>query len=158
MKRLASNFSITRACLLGASFMTASLLVSQAGWAQYEEASRPPEKPGDLLFFRGGYTELMDDWANQSFTDTHDTLGLGSALGIPRNTGDKGWYAGWGIEHTLTRDIWGMAPGIWLLGEIAMEYKKYESDVTTLVVPTFEECTLRGASTPAGQVPVVNPG
>ncbi len=156
MKRHSREFSIIRACLLGASLVSAGLLAPQAGWAQ--EAEAPPKKPGNMIFFRGGYTQLIDDWSLQSFTDTHNTLGLGPILGIPTNNGDQGWYVGAGIEHLLTPDIWGMAPGVWMLGEIAVEFKKYESDTATLVVPTFEECTLRGISTEAGLVPAVQPG
>lgn len=149
MKRLSRDFSVTRACVLGASLVTASLLIPQAGWAQ-AEAEAPPKKPGNLIFFRGGYTQLLDSREFESFTDTHDTLGLGSTLGISPNDNNGGWYVGAAFDFLLTRDIWGMAPGIWALAELGLEFKKYESNTTTLVVPTFEKAAqtafLRGGA------------
>lgn len=89
------------------------------------------------VFFRGGYTDLDDSARGfESFTDTHDTLGLGT-----NHPGDDGWYVGAAVEHSLTTDLWGLLPGTEALGEISLEYKKYETEPQTVVVPTAE-CSL----------------
>ncbi|MGH6636691.1 MAG: hypothetical protein ACRED0_11390, partial [Gammaproteobacteria bacterium] len=51
----------------------------------------------NTIFFRGGYTNIDDSARGfESFTDTHNTLGLGQTnpgLGGPHNA-DEGWYVG----------------------------------------------------------------
>lgn len=100
------------------------------------ETSRP-DRPGNMLFFRGGYPELSDDRSFGSFTDTH--LG-GTGLGAGHNN-DSGWYVGAGFDFLLTRNTWGLLPGTWVLAELGLEYKHLGSRDTVLVVPTAE-CAL----------------
>lgn len=102
-------------------------------------AETAPEKrtKKNFIAFRGGYTEYKDLARGfESFTDTHNTLGLGSG-----NVADDGYYVGAGIEHSLTSDLWGLWKGTEALGEIALEYKHFKSEPATLVVPTAE-CAL----------------
>ncbi len=91
----------------------------------------------NTIFFRGGYTEYMDDNARgfESFSETHNTLGLS-----PTNTAEEGWYVGGAIEHSITTDLWGLWPGAEALGEISLEYKNFGSDDVTVVVPSAEVC------------------
>ncbi|MGH8658373.1 MAG: hypothetical protein ACREV4_07855 [Gammaproteobacteria bacterium] len=97
------------------------------------------------IFFRGGYTNMDDDARGfESFTDTHNTLGLGQtnpALGGPNNA-DDGWYVGGSIEHSITTDLWGLMPGTEALGEISLEYKNFGTERQTVVVPSAEVCLL----------------
>jgi hypothetical protein len=144
MKPTSRNFSITRTGLIGMPLMAATLLASQVGWAQ-----PPPKETGNMIFFRGGYTELLEDRAFNSFTDTHVIAGLG-----PSNPGDGGWYVGAGFDFLLTRDLWGMAPSTWALAELGLEWKKYESQDALTVVP-FAECIL-GSLALAGVGPSPN--
>ncbi|MDQ3564092.1 MAG: hypothetical protein M3436_08115 [Pseudomonadota bacterium] len=93
----------------------------------------------NFVFFRGGYTEYKDLARGfESFTDTHNTLGLGSG-----NVADDGYYVGAGIEHSLTSDLWGLWQSTEALAEIGLEYKHFKSEPATLVVPTAE-CALLG--------------
>lgn len=93
----------------------------------------------NFLAFRGGYTEVKDLARGfESFTDTHNTLGLGSG-----NVADDGYYVGAAIEHSMTSDLWGLWRGTEALGEISLEYKHFKSEPATLVVPTAE-CAILG--------------
>jgi hypothetical protein len=133
MKRTSRNFSITRAGLIGMPLMAATLLASQAGWA---EEKSPAEKKS-VIFFRGGYTEYAEEGRGfESFTDTHGTLGLGTS-----NVGEEGWYVGAGVEHSISSNLLGLMPGTQLLGEIGLEYKRFGEERATVVVPSAE-CAL----------------
>jgi hypothetical protein len=137
MKRTSRNFSITRAGLIGMPLMAATLLASQAGWA---EEKSPAEKKS-VIFFRGGYTEYAEEGRGfESFTDTHSTLGL-----LDPNEGEEGWYVGAAVEHSISSNLLGLMPGTQLLGEIGLEWKKFGSERTTLVVPSAE-CALLTAN------------
>ena len=97
----------------------------------------------NFIAFRGGYTEVKDLARGfESFTDTHNTLGLGSG-----NVADDGYYVGAGIEHSLTSDLWGLWRGTEALGEISLEYKHFKSEPATLVVPTAECALVFGIGT-----------
>ncbi|MDQ3773889.1 MAG: hypothetical protein M3461_05750 [Pseudomonadota bacterium] len=107
-----------------------------------DRVTKVEEAPGkrtmkNFVFFRGGYTEYRDLARGfESFTDTHNTLGLGGG-----NVADDGYYVGAAIEHSLTSDLWGLWKGTEALGEISLEYKHFKSEPATLVVPTAE-CAL----------------
>ena len=89
----------------------------------------------NLLFFRGGYTELVEDRAFNSFTDTHGLNGI--------NEEDSGWYVGAGFDFQLTKDVWGLVPGTWVVGELGLEYNNFGTDNKAVVVPTAE-CNIPG--------------
>jgi hypothetical protein len=130
MKRTSRNFSITRAGLIGMPLMAATLLASQAGWA---EEKSPAEKKS-LIFFRGGYTEYAEEGRGfESFTEIHNTIGLGDP-----NTGEEGWYVGAAIEHSITSNLWGLMPGTEVLGEIGLEFKNFGTQRASLAVSTVE--------------------
>lgn len=74
---------------------------------------------GNRVFFRGGYAKLSSDRSNELFTDGH------SAAGSNNNTG--GYYIGGGEDIMMTKDLWGMAKNIALLGEIGVEFKRWDS-------------------------------
>lgn len=133
MKRTSRNFSITRAGLIGMPLMAATLLASQAGWAE----EKPLAEKKSVIFFRGGYTEYAEEGRGfESFTDTHGTLGLGTS-----NVGEEGWYVGAGVEHSISSNLLGLMPGTQLLGEIGLEYKRFGEERATVVVPSAE-CAL----------------
>jgi hypothetical protein len=72
---------------------------------------------GNRVFFRGGYGQMLSDRAGEAITDVH-TKG---------NTGTGGYYIGGGAELMITRDLWGMMPGVALVGEIGLEFKRWAS-------------------------------
>ncbi|MGH9896380.1 MAG: hypothetical protein ACREA0_31175, partial [bacterium] len=113
-----------------------------------DRVTKVEEAPGkrtmkNLVFFRGGYVDYADDKARgfESFTDTHDTLGLGGAFGTNFNDADGGWYVGASIEHSMTDNLWGLFPHTEALGEISLEFKRFGSTEATVVVPSAE-CAL----------------
>jgi hypothetical protein len=115
--------------------------------ARVERADATPRKSGNELFFRGGFSQLMEDRAFGSFTDTHGLLGLS-----PPNTEDNGWYVGAGFDFLLTRDVWGMMSGTSVFAELGLEFKHLGSRNTNTVVP-LAECLL--SPTSPGAVPCV---
>ncbi len=107
------------------------------------ETAPPRRTNKNLVFFRGGYTDYVFDDARgfESFTETHDTDGTGPILSFPFNDAEEGWYVGASIEHSLTDNLWGLWPGTEALGEISLEYKRFGSEESVLVVPSAE-CSL----------------
>jgi hypothetical protein len=139
MKRFLGVFSTTRACVAVLVVAGVAFFFPQVTQAQSaaDQAQRTPTDTGDMIFFRGGFVNLRDDRGRQVFTDL---FGIGGV----ENRGDDGWYVGAGIEHVLTKDLWGMFSGIWALGEINLEYKRFQSTEAPIVVPTAV-CLLVGA-------------
>jgi len=74
---------------------------------------------GNRVFFRGGYPGLNSSRGGELFTDGHNTAGRNDATG--------GYYVGAGTDLMLTRDLWGMMKGIGIVGEIGLEYKRFNS-------------------------------
>lgn len=74
---------------------------------------------GNRVFFRGGYGELLSDRGGEAITDVHGTFG--------KNSGTGGYYIGGGAELMISKDLWGMMPGVALVGEIGLEFKRWAS-------------------------------
>ncbi|MDH5668406.1 MAG: hypothetical protein OEY86_10375 [Nitrospira sp.] len=72
---------------------------------------------GNRVFFRGGYGEMLSDRAGELITDVY-TKG---------NNGTGGYYIGGGADLMITNDLWGMLPGVALVGEIGLEFKRWNS-------------------------------
>lgn len=73
-----------------------------------------------MIYFRGGYTRMLSSRANDVLPSPADKSG----------SGQNGFYIGAGIEHTLSRDLFGLTEGTILegtdvLGEIMFEYKRF---------------------------------
>lgn len=108
--------------------MVLTLAVTSAAWA---------DETGNMVFFRGGYAGLASGRGNEVFTDVFGNSGV-------RNDSTNGYYVGGALDVVLTKDVWGMLNKTWALGEIGVEYKRWDSNVTAL----------KGAPllTPLGQV------
>ena len=78
------------------------------------------EDLGNMVFFRGGYAGTTSDRSGELFTDGHNAAGS--------NSGNHGYYVGAGEDIMLTKDFWGMMKGIALLGEIGVEFKRFNSN------------------------------
>lgn len=90
-------------------------------WAQ--------EEKGNVVFFRGGFAGLTSDRSGEVFTDV---FGLGGR----RNDGNTGYYVGGGLNLLLTKDLWGMMNKVWAVGEIGLEFKRFNSKSVTEAVPS----------------------
>jgi len=93
------------------------------------------EDAGNRVFFRGGFAGATSDRSNELFTDGHNFAGS--------NGGSTGYYVGAGEDIMLTRDMWGMMKGIALLGEIGVEFKRFNSNT----VANTDTPPVTGAST-----------
>jgi hypothetical protein len=94
------------------------------------------EDAGNMIFFRGGYAAATSDRSNELFTDGHSFAGSS-------NDGSHGYYVGAGEDILLTRDLWGMMNGIGLVGEIGVEFKRFNSNT----VNNSDTSGVTGAST-----------
>ncbi len=102
---------------------------------------------GHMVFFRGGAAFLSSDRSNEVFTDVFSTFGGGR-----KNDGDTGYYVGAGIDHVLSKDVWGMMSKTWVLGEIGVEFKRFDSKRVAQAVPSTA-----GSAIPApGTTTIIN--
>ena len=101
------------------------------------EASRPAlpqaetdwDRIGNMVFFRGGGAWLASGRGNEVFTDVFGQNGS-------TNNGTSGWYVGAGLNLLLSNDLWGMMSNTSLLGEIGVEFKRFNSENVTVAVPS----------------------
>jgi len=89
------------------------------------------QETGNMVFFRGGWARLVQDRGNEIFTDVENTFGTGSS-----NNKNNGYYVGAGLDLVLSRDVWGMMSGVWALGEIGVEFKRWNSKTVAQAVPS----------------------
>ena len=89
------------------------------------------QETGNMVFFRGGWAGLVNDRGNEIFTDVENTFGTGSS-----NDRSNGYYVGAGLDLVLSRDVWGMMSGVWALGEIGVEFKRFDSKKVSQAVPS----------------------
>ena len=75
---------------------------------------------GNQVFFRGGGAFLSEDRGGQIFTDTFGVTGT-------FNNEDSGFYVGGGVELVLSNNVWGFLPKTSVLGEIGVEYRRFDS-------------------------------
>jgi len=94
---------------------------------------------GNRVFFRGGYASLSSNRSNELFTSTGQVLGAQTTS----NDGSSGYYVGAGTDLMLTRDMWGMMKSIAVVGEIGVEYKRWDSNTV------INSSALGGNLTPA---------
>jgi opacity protein-like surface antigen len=111
-----------------------------------DEIHKKQDHHDNMLFFRGGYTELEADRAFNSFTDVHHLLD-GILGGPTENHQDSGSYIGAGFDFVLTHDVWGLLRNTWVIGELGLEYKDFGVENTNTVVP-LAECLLAGGAGP----------
>ena len=74
--------------------------------------NRVPKHSDSVIFFRGGFARMNVGRGNQVFTDLFQggsSINNGTQVfsGLDDNDAKGGFYAGAGIEHALTRDLWG---------------------------------------------------
>ena len=81
-----------------------------------------------MVFFRGGWAGLTNDRSNEVFTDVFEFSGS--------NDKNNGYYVGAGLDLVLSRNVWDLLPGTWVLGEIGVEYKRFNSKNVTQAVPS----------------------
>ena len=131
--------------LLGTVLLASLILTSN--YVQAEE--------GNQVFFRGGAVFGTSDRAGEVFTDVFNGLGAGPA----QTDSDSGYYVGAGVELQMTKDVWGLLSGTEVLGEIGIEYRRFNSNSVLEAVPTTAQTAVNAATNPAGTegvVPVIN--
>jgi hypothetical protein len=116
------------ALILLTGAMVLTLASASAAWA---------DETGNMVFFRGGWAGMTSDRSGETFTD---------AFGFTkRNDGKDGYYVGAGLDLVLSKDVWGMMSKTWALGEIGVEFKRFNSNTVTVAVPST--CAAAGIPT-----------
>ena len=117
--------------LAGASMTQAATVEERLERLEKKTLSSSPgakQETGNMVFFRGGWAGLTNDRSDEVFTDVFEFSGS--------NNGDSGYYVGAGLDLVLSRDVWGMMSGVWALGEIGVEFKRFNSKKVTQAVPS----------------------
>ena len=102
------------------------------------------QETGNMVFFRGGGVWATSDRSGEVETDVFGFNG--------RNSGDSGYYVGAGLDLVLTRDIWDLFPGTWALGEIGVEFKRFDSKKVQQAVPTTCDFATGGAACTGSEI------
>ena len=117
--------------LAGASPVQAATVEERLERLEQKTLSTSPgavQETGNMVSFRGGWAGLVNDRSDEVFTDV---FGLSN-----KNNGNNGYYVGAALDMVLTRNIWDLLPGTWALGEIGVEYKRWNSKKVTQTVPS----------------------
>jgi hypothetical protein len=96
----------------------AAMVMAAGVWCGGPSAAMADEK-GNVVFFRGGYAGLTSNRGNEVFTDVNSAAG--------RNNGSSGYYVGGGLDLMLSKDFWGASNNVSALGEIGVEFKRWNS-------------------------------
>jgi hypothetical protein len=126
--------------LAGASTAQAATVEERLERLEQKTLSTSPgaqQETGNMVFFRGGWAGLTSDRSNEVFTDVFEFS--------KSNDGDSGYYVGAGLDLVLSKNLWGMMSSTWALGEIGVEFKRFESKKVTQAVPTT--CAVAGVGT-----------
>ena len=83
---------------------------------------------GNMVFFRGGWAGLVNDRSNEVETDVFGLSGV--------NDNNNGYYVGAGLDLVLSKNLWGMLSNTWALGEIGVEFKRFDSEKVAQAVPS----------------------
>ena len=94
---------------------------------------------GNMVFFRGGGALLASDRGGEVFTDVFGQSGT-------FNSETGGYYIGAGLDLVLSKNAWDMMSNTWVLGEIGVEYKRFNSREVTVAVPSTCAGALGGAA------------
>ncbi len=107
------------------SFSTAAELTVEERLERLERSqpSSQGREAGNMVFFRGGGFFAGSDRSNETFSDVFGAQGF--------NDGDTGYYVGAGLDLVLSKDFWGMLSETWALGEIGVEFKRFNSKKAT---------------------------
>jgi hypothetical protein len=125
------------ALILLTGVMVLTLAVANAAWA---------DETGNMVFFRGGWAGMTSDRAGEVFTDVFRNNGA--------NNGQYGYYVGAGLDLVLSKDVWGMMSKTWALGEIGVEFKRFDSNTVTVAVPTTCTAVSTTCKVTTNQVPI----
>ena len=87
------------------------------------------QETGNMVSFRGGWAGLVNDRSEEVFTDVFGTFNK-------KNNNNNGYYVGAALDMVMSKNLWGMLPGTWALGEIGVEYKRWNSKKVVQAVPT----------------------
>ena len=121
---------VQKSRIIGVWSVAVSLVAAVAvggAWSASAEETTETTSTGNRVFFRGGYGEMLSDRAGELITDVYSK----------GNNGTGGYYIGGGAELMVTKDLWGMMPGVALVGEIGLEFKRWASSSVTNLDSVF---------------------
>jgi opacity protein-like surface antigen len=118
----------------------------------------------DLVFFRGGFTQMSQARTNELLINntTLNNLGINDFMKNPER---NGWYVGAGLDFRLSDDFWGVTDLVAVDAEIMFQYMNFGTNTNALVsaaTGTIAGANLgaqggmAGAPLPAGTVKIEN--
>ncbi|MBH0203816.1 MAG: hypothetical protein HP496_16320 [Nitrospira sp.] len=105
----------------------AVVLVAASAFCGGTASAEDTTTTGNRVFFRGGYGQMLSDRAGELITDVYSK----------GNNATGGYHIGGGADFMLTKDLWGMFPGVALVGEIGLEFKRWSSSSVTNLDTVF---------------------
>ncbi len=94
------------------------------------------EGGGNQVFFRGGAAGMNSNRAGEVFTDVYSGAGRSGRS----NDSTAGYYVGGGLDLLMHKDFLGIK-GMSLLGEVGVEFKRWNSNTVNQAVPTVAGAT-----------------
>lgn len=128
---------------IGVRCAVAAIMLGLAVCGVLPASAEDTTPTGNRVFFRGGFAGATSDRSNELFTDGHSFAGSS-------NGGSHGYYVGAGEDIMLTRDLWGMMKDIAVVGEIGVEFKRFNSNTVNnsdTAIPPGGVGGVTGAST-----------
>lgn len=91
---------------------------------------------GNQVFFRGGAAGMNSNRSGEVFTDVYSGAGRSGRS----NDSTAGYYVGGGLDLLMHKDFLGIK-GMSLLGEVGVEFKRWNSNTVNQAVPTVAGAT-----------------
>lgn len=79
----------------------------------------------NMIFFRGGYPDMVNTRSNQGFTDMYAKDNK-NAYG-PQNKERDGVYLGAGVDLSVSENLFGMMDGTEVMAEFMFDWKRWDS-------------------------------
>jgi hypothetical protein len=119
---------------IGVKSVAAAIAVALAVCGALPASAEEGTSLSNQVFFRGGAAGMNSNRAGEAFTDTYS--GNGGALSSRSNDSTAGYYVGGGLDLLMHRDFLGIK-GMSLLGELGVEFKRWNSNTVTQAVPAL---------------------
>ena len=126
VRKRSRNIGVWRAAVV----IAAGLVVCGAWPVSAEEGG------GNQVFFRGGAAGMNSNRAGEVFTDVYSGAGRSGRS----NDSTAGYYVGGGLDLLMHKDFLGIK-GMSLLGEVGVEFKRWNSNTVNQAVPTVAGAT-----------------
>jgi hypothetical protein len=124
IQALRSELNRTRTETKSAVNNVAEKTAAQDAAIQQDLEAHKKEKK-NMVFFRGGYANMVNSRANQVFSDLY-----AYDNGFVPNGSRDGAYFGAGLDYSISDDLFGLMDGTEFMGEVMFDWKRWESQTS----------------------------